>query len=179
MTERDEGRHGLPPRRKKTARFPAAVRNDEFLYHLHRGSSLLLEGDVHGAKVELENALAFQPQDAKSQDLLAGVYFRLGLYPRAIEIWEELVDAYPHEPTLRVNLGLAYFKTRQTAAAREQLREALRDQPAHPRAWGYLGLAEWRLGHLSAARDAFRRGGHTGMAERMEAALVGAASAPP
>ena len=157
----------------------AVSRNDEFLFHLHRGSALLLDGDVHGAKVELEHALAFQPQDAKSQDLLAGVYFRLGLYPRAIDIWEALVDAFPAEPTLRINLGLAYFKTGQTAASREQLRAALRDAPEHVRAWGYLGLAEWRLGHLEAARDAFERGGQPAMVSRMEAALTGKASAPP
>ncbi|MEO0326569.1 MAG: hypothetical protein AAF447_26720 [Myxococcota bacterium] len=88
----DERQAGAPPSRKRTLRMSAAVsRNDEFLFHLHRGSAFLMAGDVHGAKVELEHALAFQPQDAKSQDLLAGVYFRLGLYPRAIEIWEEIV----------------------------------------------------------------------------------------
>ncbi|MEO0326225.1 MAG: hypothetical protein AAF447_24965, partial [Myxococcota bacterium] len=42
-----------------------------------------------------------------------------------------------------------------------------------------LGLAEWRLGHLEAAREAFERGGQPAMVTRMEEALAGAASASP
>ncbi|MAC28818.1 MAG: hypothetical protein CMH59_20435, partial [Myxococcales bacterium] len=161
---------GTRPRSRQVAR-GAAGGNDDFLYHLYRGSSMLLQDQVVEAKEELERALALQPQDAKSQDLLAGVYFRLGVYPRAIEIWRRLVDAYPKEPTLRVNLALALFKTGQADDALEHVHEALRIQPDHERAWGYLGLIHWRLGQLEAARDAFLRGGQASMARRMEEAL--------
>lgn len=144
---------------------------DDFLYHLYRGSTMLLQDQVVEAKAELERALALQPQDAKSQDLLAGVYFRLGVYPRAIEIWERLVRAYPSEATLRVNLALALFKTGQADDAQRHIHEALRIQPDHERAWGYLGLILWRLGNLEGARDAFLRGGQATMARRMEGQL--------
>lgn len=145
-----------------------AERSEDFLYHLYRGSTMLLQDDVEHAKLELERALALQPQDAKSQDLLAGVYFRLGFYPRAIEIWARLVVAFPRQVTLRVNLALALFKTGQADEALEHIHEALRIQPDHERAWGYLGLVHWRLGNLEAARDAFLRGGQASMARRME-----------
>lgn len=145
--------------------------SDDFLYHLYRGSSLLLSDDVDSAKHELEQALALQPQDAQSQDLLAGVYFRLGLYPRAIEIWQRLVDDYPEDPTLRVNLALVLFKTGQADDAQLHVGHALRIQPDHQRAWGYLGLIHWRLGRIEAAREAFVRGGQSSMAQRMEEAL--------
>ncbi|MFW6067118.1 MAG: tetratricopeptide repeat protein [Myxococcota bacterium] len=147
------------------------VPTEDFLYHLHRGSDLLMQDRMVEAKEELERALAYQPQDAKSQDLLAGVYFRLGVYPRAIEIWGHLVRAYPADVTLRVNLGLAMFKTGQHDEALEHIHEALRIQPDHERAWGYLGLIHWRRGQLEQARDAFLRGGQATMARRMEETL--------
>ncbi len=149
---------------------------DDFLYHLYRGSTLLLQDQVVEAKEELERALALQPQDAKSQDLLAGVYFRLGVYPRAIEIWDRLVAAFPNEATLRVNLALALFKTGQAEQAQRHIHEALRIQPDHERAWGYLGLILWRMGDLPAARDAFLRGGQAAMARRMDEELRGKTS---
>ena len=52
---------------------------EDFLFHLYRGSELLQDNRVHEAKEELEQALKLQPRDAKGQDLLAVVYFRLGL----------------------------------------------------------------------------------------------------
>jgi len=146
----------------------AAPSDDEFIYHLYRGSELLLQDRVVEAKGELERALSMQPQDAKGQDLLAGVYFRLGVYPRAIEIWRRLVDAYPRDATLRVNLSLALLKTGQPQQALDHLHSALQMSPDHDRAWGYLGVVHWRMGQLAEAREAFLRGGQAAMARRME-----------
>lgn len=156
---------------ERRAPSPSEDRGDDFLYHLYRGSTMLLHDQIVEAKEELELALALQPQDAKSQDLLAGVYFRLGVYPRAIEIWRRLVTTFPREATLRVNLALALFKTGQANESLTHLHEALRTQPEHERAWGYLGLVHWRLGRFVEARDAFLRGGQAAMARRMEAEL--------
>jgi uncharacterized protein (AIM24 family) len=159
------------PSEKATGVTPSAAPAEDFLYHLYRGSDMLMQNRVGEAKDELERALAYQPQDAKSQDLLAGVYFRLGVYPRAIEIWERLVAAYPRDATLRVNLALALFKTGQADEALTHVHAALKIQPDHERAWGYLGLINWRRGHFEAARDAFLRGGQATMARRMEEAM--------
>src|SRR5690606_2308727 len=60
---------------------------EEFLFHLYRGSELLQDNCISEAKEELERALAMQPQDVEGQGLLGIVYFRLGLYPRAIKIY--------------------------------------------------------------------------------------------
>src|SRR5690606_27465487 len=110
-------------------------------------------------------------------DLLAGVYFRLGVYPTAIELWRRLAEQFPDDPTLHVNLGLAYFKTGQPEDAREHLERALALDPDHERAWGYLGLTLWRLGRADEAREAFLRGGQVSMARRMEAEMH--STAPP
>src|SRR5262245_9027127 len=107
----------LPFDPSRGARAPAAsdadadAAREEFLFHLYRGSELLQDGRGHEAKEELESALRLQPLEAKGQDLLAVVYFRLGLYPRAIDIFTELVKAFPKERTPRINLALCYLKT--------------------------------------------------------------------
>src|SRR5262245_22561180 len=85
---------------------PSDTANEDFLFHLYRGSELLQDNRVHEAKEELERALHLQPRDAKGQDLLAVVYFRLGLYPRAISIYEQLRRKNPRDGALLLNLAL-------------------------------------------------------------------------
>src|ERR1700733_14233637 len=93
-------------------------------------------------------AMDLQPRDPKGQDLLAVVYFRIGLYPHAIQIYEELLRENPRDHSLRLNLALCCLKTGQAQAAREQLEVVVHNNPAHKRAWGYLGLAFERLGDI-------------------------------
>jgi hypothetical protein len=140
---------------------------EDFLFHLYRGSEFLQDNRVHDAKVELEQALALQPSDPKGQDLLGIVYFRLGLYPRAIAIYEQLVRAHPEAIEPRINLALSYLKTGQPARASIELERAVEQSPGHSRAWGYLGLALQRLGDYERASQAFLSGGHDAMAKRV------------
>lgn len=149
---------------------PESIRDvsaEDFLFHLYRGSELLQDDRVHEAKQELEQALSLQPRDAKGQDLLAIVYFRLGLYPRAISIFEGLIAQYPEATTPRINLALCYLKTGQPARARTELEEVIRTDPSHGRAWGYLGLSFQRMGDVERAVAAFQAGGHHHMAKRL------------
>lgn len=161
----------VPPDAKRASnnRTPSTeVASEDFLFHLYRGSELLQDNRVHEAKEELEAALQLQPLDAKGQDLLGVVYFRLGMYPRAIEIFEQLVRLYPEERGPRVNLALCYLKTGQPQEARQLLEATVLLHPDTARAWGYLGLAYERLGDYVKAHAAFLRGGHMGMSRRME-----------
>jgi len=143
------------------------VAQEDFLFHLYRGSELLQENRVLEAKEELEFALTMQPSDPKGQDLLGAVYFRLGHYPRAIQIYEALEQGFPNDASIKVNLALSYLKTGQPEAARRTLQDATRINPEHRRAWGYLGLALQKLGELEQAQIAFERGGHPMMARRV------------
>ncbi|MBX3227144.1 MAG: tetratricopeptide repeat protein [Labilithrix sp.] len=143
--------------------------NEDFLFHLYRGSELLQDNRVHEAKEELERALHLQPRDSKGQDLIAVVYFRLGLYPRAIQIYEALRRRNANDTSLLLNLALCYLKTGQPQLARRDLEQLLSLNPGHSRAWGYLGLACERLGDLAQAERAFEQGGHAQMAKRMAA----------
>jgi hypothetical protein len=144
---------------------------EDFLFHLYRGSELLEENRVGEAKEELERALGFQPEDIEGQGLLAVVYFRLGMYPRAIHIFEEIVHARPEAETPRLNLGLCYLKTGQLLRARDTLGELLELSPKHKRAAGYLGLAHQRLGEFEQAASAFERAGQPHLARRMHETL--------
>lgn len=149
---------------------PESIREvaaEDFLFHLYRGSELLQDDRVQEAKEELEHALGLQPRDPKGQDLLAIVYFRLGLYPRAIAIYEQLIGGYPEATTPRINLALCYLKTGQPARARTELERVIQREPGHARAWGYLGLAFQRLGDAERAIAAFQAGGHEHMAQRL------------
>src|SRR5262245_42222722 len=143
------------------------VAGEDFLFHLYRGSELLQDNRVHDAKAELEQALSLQPSDPKGQDLLGIVYFRLGLYPRAIAIYERLIQAHPDAIEPRINLALSYLKTGQPTQAKAELEKVLEQNPRHQRAWGYLGLALQRLGEYERAGQAFAAGGHDAMARRL------------
>ena len=144
---------------------------EDFLFHLYRGSELLQDNCVAEAKEELELALRVQPQDIEGQGLLGVVYFRLGLYPRAIEIYQDIIVARPDEVSPRVNLGLCFLKTGQSQLARESLEEVTTRVPDHVRAWGYLGLVHERLGDIDKARAAFERAGQPHLVRRMQQLL--------
>jgi len=173
-----------PPRRPSvasTAPAPTSLRRQEhdseapsakfagedFLFHLYRGSELLQDNCVSEAKEELELALRVQPQDIEGQGLLGVVYFRLGLYPRAQEIYQDIIRVRPEEISPRVNLALCYLKTGQSQSARDCLEEVTARVPDHVRAWGYLGLAHERLGDFERARAAFERAGQPHLVRRM------------
>jgi tetratricopeptide (TPR) repeat protein len=146
----------------------SAFNGEDFLFHLYRGSELLQDNCVSEAKEELERALRFQPTDAEGQGLLGIVYFRLGMYPRAIGIYEELIRNFPQEISPKVNLALCYLKTGQQHQARDVLEEVIQREPEHRRAWGYYGLALERLGEYGKAQGAFERAGQPQLARRMQ-----------
>src|SRR6187399_1047981 len=155
---------------------PSSVFNgEEFLLHLYRGSELLQDNCVSEAKEELEQALSFQPRDSEGQGLLGVVYFRLGMYPRAIGIYEDLIRGFPAEITPRVNLALCYLKTGQQHQARDVLEAVIQREPEHKRAWGYYGLALERLGEYGKAQAAFEKAGQPQLARRMQNRLEEAA----
>src|SRR5262245_49760824 len=146
---------------------PRDIAGEDFLFHLYRGSELLQDNRVHDAKAELEQALSLQPSDPKGQDLLGIVYFRLGMYPRAIAIYERLVHLHPAAVEPRINLALSYLKTGQPAQARAELEKVLEHNPSHSRAWAYLGLSFKAMGDYERASHAFAAGGHDQMARRL------------
>lgn len=167
-----------PPRSSEDDGLGANFDGEDFLFHLYRGSELLQDNRIEEAKTELETALGMQPRDIEGQGLLGVVYFRLGMYPHAMEIYEELVRACPREVTPRINLALCYLKTGQLLQARTVLEQIISLVPEHQRAWGYLGLVFERLGDHAKAQVAFERAGQPHLARRMQHILEERARIP-
>ena len=115
--------------------------DEEFLFHLNRGSDLITRSDPAGARTALERALELRPRDPKVLGLLGQACYRLGKYDDAIVSWQRLVDESPAEPSARVNLGLAFLRAGKQSQAIRQLEIALDLNPDHKKAMGYLGLA--------------------------------------
>lgn len=146
---------------------PGPLSSEEFLFHMYRGAELLEQNRVHEAKEEIEGALRLQPSDPKGQDLMAVTYFRMGMYPRAIVLYEDLVAQFPDQVTPRVNLSLCYLKTGQADRALDHLQLVVDRHPEHERAWAYLGLVHERLRDFERARVCFERAGNKRMVRRM------------
>jgi len=146
---------------------------DEFLHALYQGGELLAAGKVIEAKEHLERAYKLQPKNEKGQNLLGLTYFKLGLFERAAEIYENLVLENPADPTLRVNLGLVYLKTNAVARAVREFETATDLAPDHKRAHNYLGIALAQAGEYGRARDHFLVAGSDQMAEKMSRAIEG------
>ncbi len=158
----------LPASTRNAVHREATLPNEEFLYHLYRGSEMLLDNRVHEAKDELERALRLQPKDFKGQDLMAAVYYRLGRFDRCIEIYRTLIAEHPREATLRVNMALAQMKLDRLPEALDELKAAVRLRPEDQRAHNYMGLLYVKLGELGRAREAFEKSGQTLVAERLD-----------
>ena len=145
----------------------------EFLQVLYQGGELLAAGKVIEAKDYLERAYQMRPRNEKSQNLLGLTYFKLGLFDRAAEIYETLVQENPADPTLRVNLGLVYLKSNALARAIREFETATDLAPEHMRAHNYLGIALAQAGEYGRARDHFLLSGSEQMVEKMNRAIAG------
>src|ERR1700741_4133127 len=87
-----------------------ASREDDFLFWLHKGSELLRDRRPEEARVALERAFQISPENPKAQNPLGLVCFKLGLLEAAKSIYDRLVEEYPTEPPLYVNLGLVLLR---------------------------------------------------------------------
>lgn len=147
--------------------------DDEFLGLLYRGGELLAAGKVTEAQGFLERAYALQPKNEKAQNLLGLTYFKLGLFDRAAELYEQLVRDNPVDATLRVNLGLVYLKTNALQRAVREFEVAVDLAPEHQKAHNYLGLALAQASEYGRAREHFLLAGSDAMAEKMARAIAG------
>jgi len=152
--------------------------DEEFLYHLSRGSDLLAKGEAEAAKASLERAAQLRPRDSKVLGLLGQAAYRLGRFEEAAGAYGRLVDDNPVEAAARVNLGLACLKAKRYADAVKQLGIALDLNPDHKKAMGYLGLAHFESGNVRAARDWFARAGSEMMVARCDEVLASSARRP-
>jgi len=142
--------------------------DEEFLFHLRRGSDLLGRGDAQGARSSLERARELRPKDAKVLGLLGQAYHKLNRFDEAADVWHRVVDDNPVEPAARVNYGLSCLKAHRYPEAIKQLEIAVDLNPDHRKAMGYLGLAYLEAGYPAEARGWFVKAGSGHMAARCD-----------
>lgn len=151
--------------------------DEEFLFHLRRGSDLLGRGDAQGALSSLERARELRPKDAKVLGLLGQAYHKLNRFDEAADVWHRVVDDNPVEPAARVNYGLSCLKAHRYPEAIKQLEIAVDLNPDHRKAMGYLGLAYLEAGYPAEARGWFVKAGSGHMAARCDE-LIAKGEAP-
>jgi serine/threonine-protein kinase len=110
--------------------------------HLNLGSMLYRQGDVAGARREMEAALALAPEHYNGLSSLAQLELASGDPRRAAALYETLVRRSP-EYTELTNLGTAYLLGGRYADAARRFREALARTPGSPAA--LLNLADAEL----------------------------------
>jgi len=142
--------------------------DEEFLFHLRRGSDLLGRGDAEAARASLERARELRPKDAKVLGLLGQALHKLNRFDDAADVWHRVVDDNPVEPAARVNYGLSCLKARRYPEAIKQLEIAVDLNPDHRKAMGYLGLAYLEAGYPAEARGWFVKAGSGHMAARCD-----------
>ncbi|HUT99901.1 MAG TPA: tetratricopeptide repeat protein [Myxococcota bacterium] len=132
---------------------------DDFLYHFYRGSEMLSCGRLEEAREHLEKAGELKPDNSRCQNLLGLVYLKLSNFEQSIAIYRGLVERFPEEETLRVNLASVYIRAGKLAQAESELVVALGLRPDYTKAHKTLAVALLRRGDVSGAREHLRAAG--------------------
>jgi TolB-like protein/tetratricopeptide (TPR) repeat protein len=116
--------------------------------------------DWHGAKQDLEKALAIEPNDSWAQRQYGKLMRSLGLLPDALEFGIKATLRDPLSNYVWEGIGNTYAAAGRLDAARDAYRQALNLQPESFYAADGLGVVELLAGN---AREALRLFGATGM----------------
>ena len=102
--------------------------------HVQNGLALEQQGDLWGARRELETALLIAPHDVTSLEHLAVQCQQRKEYRDAVKHYTTLARIHPHDAGPEYNLGLLYQEQGDLAKAREHWLRALAIDPALPEA---------------------------------------------
>lgn len=92
-----------------------------------------------------------QSEDPAARAQRAKQAMSAGRFEEAAAIYRELVRALPHNPGLRLNLGLALHSAGHFREAIGQFQAVLKQQPNSGPAWLMLGMARLKLGQPARA----------------------------
>jgi tetratricopeptide (TPR) repeat protein len=129
-----------------------ALAPDNAHEHNRLGQLLALRGELEEARTHLERATQTQPRYAAAHSNLAEVLEQLGHEDEALAEHRSAVRLDPR-PEHRIRLARALLSRGRSAAARTQLEEALRDDPARADAAVELADLYAGAGHPDQARS--------------------------
>ncbi|HVQ28728.1 MAG TPA: tetratricopeptide repeat protein, partial [Vicinamibacteria bacterium] len=157
----------------------SAPQNPELLHA--KGSLLLREGDLAGARVALEAARSRDPSSALLRVDLAYLYRNSGNLPQAQAEAEEAVRLDPKVAEAHVEKGLVLGALGREEEAGREFKSALDTSPDEPQALYYLAAVEMRAGRSEKALPLLERlgkvaPGYPGSREALAAARHATAS---
>lgn len=127
-----------------------------FLMHLNKGKQHLKQNEIEQAKIELEIALKYRPEEEELLNILGMVYFKLKRYSDAETLYKKLVKLNPDVFILRSNLGVVLFKQGKIEEALAHFQRAVDLKPNYLKAHLYLGLIHRKMGKLEQALEHFK-----------------------
>lgn len=114
-----------------------------------------------GALAILNRAAGLNPPTPQLRLKLADDYNLMGDSTNAIKVYVELLDRYGDLPALRdeirPKLADIYVNSHNPAKAMEQLEAIVRDDPANPKAYYWLGWVANEEGKLAEAADYYQK----------------------
>ena len=109
------------------------------------------------ATAELKACLVIAPHDEKASELLGYIYLQTEAYPEALEVYGDLVEAYPESAIYRNSLGIVYMMLKKPRQAIRQFETATRLGTTNPQLYRNLANAYRQIGEQARAEQAYRR----------------------
>lgn len=126
------------------------------LAHAKLGNIYMAQGQFDLGIPALEKALQIDPS-LSDRSNLAVAYRKTGQAEEAFAQYAEVLRFRPHDPYIRVQLGMGHFYEKNYAQAENALNEALRLDPFVPDGHFSLGLVFRHSGRLGQAGAEFRK----------------------
>ncbi len=98
------------------------------------GLAALQSGDINGAIIQLEKAVAIDPNDYQAQQYLGAAYGQAGRQMDAVNALTQAVTLQPSNAQARYNLAVAYESAGYKEQALVAAQQALQLQPDYPKA---------------------------------------------
>jgi len=87
-------------------------------------------GDLDDALTKAQRAKQLLPDLAEVSDTLGWIYLKKNLPDNALEIFRDLVNRQPNQPTFRYHLAMAMLQKGDKTHAKEELKKSLEANPS-------------------------------------------------
>ncbi len=126
-------------------------------FHSRRAALLLEAGRLDDARTDIDRALVLDPNDSEAYALRTVIDVARNDPESALKNGQRAVDRNPKSATARLALSYALQSRFELEAARDQLLEAVANEPSHALAWARLAELWLCLGELDEALASARR----------------------
>jgi ferric-dicitrate binding protein FerR (iron transport regulator) len=142
----------LPAAFARFEAIPETERGSDF--YLYRAATLLSVGRVEEARADIGQALLRDPSDGRADALSAVIAVAQNDRDRALADAQRAVELSPRSAAARIALSYAEQAQFRIEAARDTLKQAVKDEPDNALAWARLSELWLMLGYRDRARKA-------------------------